>query len=78
MVDLSRPERLQVMLAGEELEALDDWRFRQRMPSRAAAIRELLRLGLRSEGIALAEAGSRSQDFGVLDKSADGNSYDGA
>jgi hypothetical protein len=77
MADLSRPERLQVMLSPEELEALDDWRFRQRMPSRAAAIRELLRLGLRSEGIGLAEAGSRSQDFGVLDKS-DGNPYDGA
>jgi hypothetical protein len=66
MNDLSRPERLQVMLSVEELQALDDWRFRQRMPSRAAAIRELLRLGLRAEGISLAEAGSRSQDFGVL------------
>jgi len=69
MNDLSRPERLQLMLSAEELQALDDWRFRQRMPSRAAAIRELLRLGLRSEGISLAEAGSRSQDFGVLNKS---------
>jgi len=68
MNDLSRPERLQVMLSAEELQALDDWRFRQRMPSRAAAIRELLRLGLCSEGISLAEAGSRSQDFGVLNK----------
>jgi hypothetical protein len=67
MSDLSRPERLQVMLSAEELYALDDWRFRQRMPSRAAAIRELLRLGLSSQGITLAESGLRSQDFGVID-----------
>jgi len=44
--DLTRGERLQIMLSPEELEALDDFRFRQRMPSRAAAVRELFRLGL--------------------------------
>src|SRR5438477_7868370 len=31
-----RAERLQIMLDGEELLALDDFRFKQRMPSRAA------------------------------------------
>jgi hypothetical protein len=70
MSDLSRPERLQVMLSADELSALDDWRFHRRMPSRAAAIRELLRLGLKAEGITLADAGSKSQDFGVLDSPA--------
>jgi hypothetical protein len=41
-----RGERLQIMLTEEELDALDTWRFSRRMPSRAAAVRELLRRGL--------------------------------
>ena len=43
MADLERPERLQIMLSPDELEALENWRFDTRMPSRAAAVRELLR-----------------------------------
>ncbi len=43
-----RSEKLQLMLDQEELAAIEDWRFRNRMPSRAAAIRELLRRGLNS------------------------------
>ena len=70
--DLTRGERLQIMLTKEELEALDNWRFSKRMPSRAAAIRELLKRGLSAEGFTLAEGGSRSQDFGVTGKSAAG------
>ena len=38
----NRDERLQIMLEPEELRALDDFRFKFRMPSRAAAVRELL------------------------------------
>jgi len=38
--------RLQVMLRSDELAAVDEWRFSKRMPSRAAAIRELLQRGL--------------------------------
>jgi hypothetical protein len=34
---LERGERLQIMLAPEELSALDDFRLKHRMPSRAAA-----------------------------------------
>jgi hypothetical protein len=67
MADLLRPERLQIMLSADELRAVDDWRFKQRMPSRASAIRELLRLGSQNEGIVLAEPRLKSQDFGVLD-----------
>lgn len=62
-----RVERLQVMLAPEELTALDDWRFRRRMPSRAAAVRELLRRGLAAEGFLVSEANAKSSDFGVTD-----------
>ncbi len=64
-MDLTRGERLQIMLTGEELKALDNWRFNKRMPSRAAAVRELLKRGLAAEGFAVAESGSKSQDFGV-------------
>jgi hypothetical protein len=67
MNDLARGERLQIMLTKEELTALDNWRFQRRMPSRAAAIRELLERGLAAEGFEVAEGGSRSQDFGVTD-----------
>ena len=66
MGELTRGERLQIMLMQEELRALDDWRFRRRMPSRAAAVRELLKRGLAAEGIEVAEDGAKSQDFGVL------------
>jgi hypothetical protein len=50
MSDFERAERLQIMLSAEELAAVENWRFERRMPSRAAAVRELLRRGLASEG----------------------------
>jgi hypothetical protein len=61
-----RDDRLQVMLSRDELRALDDWRFAKRMPSRAAAIRELLRRGLAAKGFATAETGRKSQEYGVI------------
>ncbi|TGP17953.1 MULTISPECIES: hypothetical protein [unclassified Mesorhizobium] len=66
MVELERPQRLQIMLTEEELAALENWRFEKRMPSRSAAVRELLRRGLASDGFLTAGAGVKSQDFGVL------------
>lgn len=74
--DLTRAERLQVMLTEEELKALDDWRFQRRMPSRAAAIRELLKRGLIAEGFDVAQQGQKSSDFGV--RIPDGLDGDGA
>ena len=77
--DNTRGERLQIMLAPEELQVLDDFRFRQRMPSRAAAVRELLKRGLAAEGFATAEFGTKSSDYGVIGKApADGAGRDGA
>ena len=61
----SRGERLQIMLTGAELTLLDDFRYRARMPSRASAVRELLKRGLAAEGFDLAAFGSKSEDFGV-------------
>lgn len=69
--ELERPERLQIMLNHNELRALEDWRFEKRMPSRAAAVRELLRRGLAADGFSLAGEGARSQDFGVVAKGGD-------
>jgi hypothetical protein len=60
-----REQRLQIMLTEDELAAIDDWRFSRRMPTRAAAVRELLKRGLSAEGFLKAEAGEKSQDFGV-------------
>jgi hypothetical protein len=67
-----RGERLQIMLSGNELTVLDDFRFRKRMPSRAAAIRELLKRGLAAEGFEAAAFGARSEDFGVTGKTPAG------
>jgi hypothetical protein len=63
--DEKRVERLQIMLAANELRALDDWRFSRRMPSRAAAVRELLKRGLAAEGFLLTLDDAKSGDFGV-------------
>jgi len=68
-----RGERLQIMLSGDELTVLDDFRFKERMPSRAAAIRELLRRGLTAEGFQAAAFGTKSEEFGVLGKGPGNN-----
>ena len=64
---LKRNEKLQLMLDDEELKAIDDWRFENRMPSRAAAIRELLRRGLQSEHFNEPPTDIPSGDFRVVD-----------
>ena len=68
-MELTRGERLQIMLTPEELKAIDNWRFERRMPSRAAAVRELLKRGLAAEGIVIApnNGRTRSKDYGVVD-----------
>jgi hypothetical protein len=66
MGELTRGERLQIMLTDQELVALDDWRFDKRMPSRASAVRELLKRGLAAEGFVLADNAAKSKDFGVV------------
>jgi hypothetical protein len=69
----SRGERLQVMLSPEELAALDDFRFKHRMPTRAAAVRELFKLGL-TVVTSDAGAGMKSSDYGVFRRGRDGHS----
>ncbi|WJR78353.1 hypothetical protein [Bradyrhizobium sp. NP1] len=68
-----RDERLQVMLSPDELAAVDDFRFKHRMPTRAAAVRELLKLGLTVVAPA-AGAGMKSSSYGVFSRGPDGHS----
>jgi hypothetical protein len=70
MGELNRGERLQIMLTNEELRIIDTWRFTKRMPSRAAAIRELLKRGIAAEGFGEIQDGQKSKDFSVLSDGA--------
>jgi hypothetical protein len=66
-----REARLQIMLDFDELRAVDTFRFEHRMPSRAAAVRELFRLGLAAAGTtvgSVASEGAKSSEYGVLTK----------
>jgi len=65
-MSLGRVERLQIMLTEDEVTAIDDWRFVRRMPSRASAIRELLKRGLLADGFVLADKNVKSKEFGLL------------
>ena len=58
--------RLQIMLDDVELEAIENWRFKTHMPSRAAAVRELMRRGLATEGFKVAQMGGASESYGVV------------
>lgn len=67
-----RAERLQVMLTAEEVRLVEEWRFENRMPSRSAAVRALMNLGLRAETTvvdesALLNGAVSSRDIGVAD-----------
>lgn len=77
MSELSREQRLQIMLTEEELSVIDDWRFARRMPTRAAAVRELLKRGLAAEGFNAAAAGEKSQNFGVVGRKREGDGSGG-
>lgn len=58
-----RSYRLQIMLTKGESAAVDNWRFQKRMPSRAAAVRELLKRGLSSEN-----TNAEGTDSGMSDR----------
>jgi hypothetical protein len=65
-------ERLQIMLDTAELGLVDDFRFKTPIPSRASAVRELLKRGLGAEGFDLAADGAKSEAFGVSGKTPKG------
>ena len=67
-----RGEHLQIMLSPDELVLIDNFRFKRRMPSRASAVRELLKRGLAAEGFEVAAVGAKSSEYGVSGKTPDG------
>lgn len=62
-----RTERLQIMLANVELQAIDDWRYDNRIPTRAAAIRELLRRGMVAEDLEPPQQNAETSEYSVID-----------
>jgi hypothetical protein len=62
---MTRGHRLQIMLTPQEVRKVDDWRYMRRMPSRAAAVRALLKLGLASIEVDVSRAGYESQNGGA-------------
>lgn len=62
---MKRTEKLQLMLSSEELQLIDDWRFENHLPSRAAALRELIGRSINSEVSELDRTAS-TRDIGVL------------
>jgi hypothetical protein len=73
MTDASKSERLQIVLTAEELDTLDDWRFAHRMPSRAAAIRELIKRGLAGNGAdENVRNARRSRDVRIVERRPNG------
>ena len=54
------------MLDEDELAAIEDWRFQKHMPSRASAVREIIRRGLAAEGFQLANIGQKSAGYGII------------
>lgn len=65
---MNRTERLQVMLDERELEIIDEWRFAKRIPTRAAAIRELIARGLTAKGFDDPEPMGKSTEYAVIDE----------
>ncbi len=72
-----RGERLQVMLSPEELAAVDDYCFKHRMPTRAAAVRELLKFGLQASGPD-GSTGVKSSDYGVFSRGPNSHTQSGS
>jgi len=44
-----RTQRFSIAFTSSELARLDDWRFAQRLPTRAEAVRRLIELGLAAD-----------------------------
>lgn len=64
MTDL-RSLRLSVMLSNAERSVIDTFRLTHRLPTRAAAIRELLKLGL-ATSMPPSARGVKSSTYGVI------------
>jgi hypothetical protein len=55
-------ERLQMLFPAEEIEAIDAWRYDNRVPSRSEAIRRLVTIGLTSKDVSGSRAMKEAAD----------------
>jgi hypothetical protein len=57
----SETERLHIKITSDEIEAIDDWRFAKRVPSRSEAVRRLIQIALAADAGSsdIAERGSK-------------------
>ncbi len=46
-------ERLHMKLSADEIEAIDDWRYKNRVPSRSEAVRRLCQMALHADPVFL-------------------------
>jgi len=76
MSDAGRSERLQLMLSADELTAIDEFRYKHKIPSRAAAVRELLQIGL--AGAPSDGDGRKSSEYGVFRRGPSSHSQEEA
>ena len=49
MTDKPKDQRIPVMMSADEVEAIDDWSFKNRIRSRSEAIRQLIQVGLKAD-----------------------------
>jgi hypothetical protein len=68
MTDLRRL-RLQAMLSEAEVAVIDGFKFTHRLPTRAAAVRELLKRGL-ATSIPPSASGVKFSAYGIIRKGA--------
>ncbi|MEQ8697219.1 MAG: hypothetical protein RLT05_11740 [Bauldia litoralis] len=59
------------MLSDVELKVIDAWRFEKMMPSRAATIRALIRLGLEANGVDVTDILKEAEKLSDIPKSDD-------
>ncbi len=45
----SPTERLHMVITADEIKAIEDWRYANRVPSRSEAVRRLIEIALKSE-----------------------------
>ena len=77
-------ERLHIKISAEELEAVEDWRYANRVPSKSEAVRRLVQIGLGFDALAddihatsialvgdVAEAAERQFRNGIVPAKAD-------
>lgn len=62
------------MLSAQELRAIDEFRYKHRIPSRAAAVRELLQIGL--SGTPTDGDGRKSSEYGIFRRGTNSHSAD--